>query len=102
MCTDLNIPLAKSRDDKSMQELSSHWTELGTLETGLLLLLHPLSTSSPTPLHFPPRFLITSIQWKITAITLISSLPSTLYSLCPPSHCILSALPLITDQHTHL
>ena len=37
MCTELNTPLAKARDDKSAQELTSHWTELGMLEMGMYL-----------------------------------------------------------------
>ena len=37
MCTELNVPLAKKRSDKDSQELSSHWTEVGTMEIGMTL-----------------------------------------------------------------
>jgi len=35
MCTELSLPLAKSRTDKDTQELANHWTEIGTMELGL-------------------------------------------------------------------
>ena len=34
MCTELNIPLAKSRGDKEAQDLAGHWNEIGTMELG--------------------------------------------------------------------
>lgn len=36
MCTELNIPLAKSRGDKEAQDLAGHWNEIGTMELGKL------------------------------------------------------------------
>ena len=37
MCTELNVPLAKKRSDKDSQELSNHWTEVGTMELGKVI-----------------------------------------------------------------
>ncbi|XP_067950063.1 TBC1 domain family member 19-like [Watersipora subatra] len=48
MCTELNMPLAKKRSEKDIQELSSHWTEVGTME---------LDVSKIRPVYGPKDFL---------------------------------------------